>query len=78
MVIRVSNLRFIDEDFLRPGWLPNVPDADDGAAVKTHGAGFQCRAVDWHHEVPLDLREFHQADAAACGWQANPWEEWAQ
>lgn len=39
------HLRFIDEDFLRSGWLPNVPDADDGAAVKTHSTGFSCRAV---------------------------------
>lgn len=61
-----SHLWFVDKDFLRSGRLPNVPDADDSAAVKTHSAGLSCRAVDWHHGVPLDLREVHQAGAATC------------
>lgn len=38
-ICRVSvNLRFIDEHFLGSGWLPDVPDADEGAAVKQHVA----------------------------------------
>lgn len=28
------HLRFIDQNFLRSGWLPDVPDADEGAAVE--------------------------------------------
>lgn len=32
------HLRFIDEHFLGSGWLPDVPDADEGAAVHQHVA----------------------------------------
>lgn len=40
------HLRFVDEDLLRLGRLPDVPDADDGAAVQTHGAGLGRGPVD--------------------------------
>lgn len=60
------HLRFINKDLLRSGRLPNVPDADEGATVKTNSAGHSCRLVDWNHGVPLDLREVHQADLATC------------
>lgn len=59
-------IRLVDEDFLRPGRLPDVPDADNGAAVQTHGAGRRCGAVNRHHGEPLHLGEVHQADAATC------------
>lgn len=41
-----SHLRLINKDPLRSGRLPDVPDADDGAAVKSHGTGFSCGHVD--------------------------------
>lgn len=47
-------------------WLPNIPDANDSAAVKTHSAGLSGRWVDRHHGVPLDLGEVHLADVATC------------
>lgn len=57
------HLRFIDEHFLRSGWLPDVPDADEGAAVKQHVAACSCRNVDGHQGVSLGL---NLADAATC------------
>lgn len=53
------------------GRLPDVPDADDGAAVETHRAGLGGRAVDGHHGVPLGLREVHQANAPTCDGQSD-------
>ena len=66
---RKCHLRFVDKDLLRPGRFPDVPDADESAAVEAHSTGFGCRCVDGHHGVPLDLREVHQADVATCNRQ---------
>lgn len=63
---RQCHLRLIDKDLLRSRRLPNVPDADDGAAVQTHSTGFCCRCMDRQHGVPLDLREVQQADVSTC------------
>lgn len=57
------HLRFIDEHFLGSGWLPDVPDAQKGAAVKQHVAVWGCRNVDGHQGVSLGL---NLADAATC------------
>lgn len=46
MDIRQCHLGFTSKNLLRSGWLPDVPDADDGATVKMHSAGLSCRLVD--------------------------------